>query len=395
MKFRSSLDKYRRGKPASPGKKSATVNIDSLSNEGDGVARVNGQAVFVPNTAPGDSVQIRLTEQHKNWARAELLSVDVESPSRVTPKCEYFEQCGGCTWQHLKYEAQLSAKTAQLADTLKRIGGIVDLDIREIVISPNPYGYRNRIRGVIENGEFHFHGNRSNERIAVTSCVIADERINRFLGESIAYDATSPAPVELAIVQDQVEVFPIQSDRTTELGFRQVNDAVSMQLTAAVEEIISADLAKQAPSTPSAPLYDLYCGHGTWSIQIANTHPTLKVVGVDVLEDNIRIARQRGSAIKNVSFIHQRAEKAVTQISQAPGFIIVDPPRAGLSNELIEALKGIQLSTLIYISCHPATLARDLALLQSGSYRIDYVQPFDMFPQTPHVETLAVLRGDS
>ena len=139
MKFRSSLDKYRRGKIKAPGTKTFTVVIDSLSNEGDGVTRIDGKVMFVPHTTPGDKVEVTVTENRARLIRAQVTKLLKPSPHRVTPECKWVEQCGGCAWQHIAYEHQLLVKQAQLAQTLKRIGHLPDVEIRDIGPSPTAY----------------------------------------------------------------------------------------------------------------------------------------------------------------------------------------------------------------------------------------------------------------
>jgi len=390
MKFRSSLDKYRRGKPAALTNQSHIVSIETLSNEGDGVARINVEAVFIPHTAPGDKVRVEIIEKKKRWSRAKVLELLEPSSSRVEPRCRYVQRCGGCTWQHINYTTQLTIKQQQLIETLQRIGGLTDIPILDIIPSPQPFHYRNRIRGVANKGRFHFHGTRSEELVPVEHCEIAANQINDYLETPSQPFSTTHESVELAVMEeDSVTAFSVNSERGTELGFRQVNDAVAMHLNEAVHSIIKRTLSKVDSTKES--LLDLYCGHGSWTRRIAEQHPSLRVVGVDVSEHNIKIARRLAKNIKNASFIKNKAEKVLTQTDIQANSIIVDPPRAGLSDTVVNALTEHPVHLLLYVSCHPATLARDLSKLQSGAYQIHSVQAFDMFPQTPHVETLVVL----
>jgi len=391
MKFRSSLDKYRRGKPATVANPSRIVSIETLSNEGDGVARIDGEAVFIPHTAPGDKVRVEIVEKKKRWSRAKVLELLETSDSRVEPRCPYVQRCGGCTWQHINYATQLTIKQQQLKETLQRIGGLNDIPMLDIIHSPQPFNYRNRIRGVANKGAFHFHGIRSEELIPIEHCEIAADRINDYLKTPDEPFSQSHESVELAVMEeDSVTAFKVNSERGTELGFRQVNDAVAIQLNDAVHATIKKYLSNV--ELIKGYLLDLYCGHGSWTRRIAEQHSTLRVVGVDVSEHNIKTARRLATNIKNASFIKNKAEKVLTQANVHADAIIVDPPRAGLSDTVVNALNEHPVPLVLYVSCHPATLARDLAKLQSGAYRISSVQAFDMFPQTPHVETLVVLK---
>lgn len=389
MKFRSSLDKYRRGKPAQVLVKTHTVVVDALSNEGDGVARLNGQAVFIPHTAPGDKVVIEIVEQRKRWSRAKVVEILEASPNRVEPACIYVQRCGGCTWQHIDYATQLKIKQQQLIETLQRIGGLTHINTCDIISSAKPFHYRNRIRGVAHEGVFHFHGNRSEELIAIEQCAIASPIINQYLQYPDQPFAQVRESIELAETNDStVKALSVDQERTTELGFRQVNSDVAEKLNEQVYSTIEKALCTE---TNALSLLDLYCGHGSWARRIASRQPRLRVVGVDVSEANIKIARGLAKNLKNASFVKNRSEKVLMQPDVNPDYIIVDPPRAGLSDTVVNALNSNPANLLIYISCHPASLARDLAKLHNVAYEIDSVQAFDMFPQTPHVETLVVL----
>lgn len=395
MKFRSSLDKYRRGKPNTLGDKTVTATIDSLSNDGDGVARVKGKITFIPDTAPGDSVRITVVEDRPRYSRARMIKLIEPSSHRVTPQCPWVARCGGCTWQHLSYPHQLEVKQSQLIETLVRIGNLSTVVVRDIVPSPSPYAYRNRIRGITQDGSFHFHEHRSDALVTIDTCAIAHPAINQYLKTPAEPFSTDRQSIELALMPGgSVDALLINSERATELGFRQVNDAVSQSLTHTVSEIIAEKLANVQEASQPRTLLDLYCGHGSWTRRIATRHPNLTVKGIDSSEHNIRIARQLASDLNNANFSVGLSENALQQNKIQHDFVIVDPPRAGLSDEVISGLTQFHgATTLLYVSCHPATLARDLAALTLGGYDIEFVQPFDMFPHTPHVETLAVLRG--
>jgi len=393
MKFRSSLDKYRRGNPALIANRSltTTVTIDSLSNEGDGVARHDGEVVFVPHTAPGDKVAVEIVEKRRRWSRAKVVNLIDASPHRVQAPCTYVEQCGGCTWQHIDYQTQINIKQQQLSDTLKRIGKLNTVPMLDIVPSPTPWHYRNRIRGVANNGAFHFHSIGGGETVAIEQCVIASPAINNYLASPTTPFSDSQERVELAQIDDNtVQAFSIDAERGTELGFRQVNDSVAQLLNDTVCDIVDSHFSADKDKSKKS-LLDLYCGHGSWTRRIAESNPLLRVVGVDVSEHNIRTARVLAKHINNASFIQNRSEKVLNQADIAAHAIVVDPPRAGLSDSIVNTLNARPVPLLLYVSCHPATLARDLSKLQSGAYQLESVQAFDMFPQTPHVETLVVL----
>ena len=383
MKDKSGWNKYRHKKKPVELPDSELV-IESLTNSGDGLGRIDKRVVFVPFTAPGDKVRIKIKQRKKTFALAEVLEMLEPAPNRVDAKCAHFQQCGGCQWQHIPYEQQLTAKTDQLRDTLTRIGGLPDdLVIEPIVASDKPYGYRNRIQGDIRAGQFHYKWRKSDQRLAIDRCEIADERINEFLQTDLTQ--ISSGRVELAVVDDTVTALPINEHNSTEFGFRQVNAQISNHLT----DLILTTVGQSDSKT----IVDLYCGRGTWSTKIASHHPDKQITGVDSSSTNIQLAKDsaRNQRLKNLVFQQAPVEKALLKLNLAESLCIVDPPRAGLDSVVVDAMTTQLPADIIYVSCHPATLARDLHKLNQSGYQINTLQPLDMFPQTAHLEVLVYL----
>ncbi|MFK7853817.1 MAG: class I SAM-dependent RNA methyltransferase [Granulosicoccus sp.] len=378
MKDKSGWNKYRRKKKPIALPETELV-VESLTNSGDGLGRIDERVVFVPFTAPGDKVRIKIRQRKKTYALAEVVEILSPSASRVTPQCAYFQKCGGCQWQHIPYSEQLDAKTAQLHDTLTRIGGLPkDLQIEPIIASDNPYAYRNRIQGELSAGQFHYKWRKSDQRLAVKRCDIADERINDFLQEDLSgFDA---GKVELALVEDEVVLLPVNEHSSTELGFRQINTQVSQILTELILEAVN--------NSSATTITDLYCGRGTWSLSIAAAHSDKEVTGIDSSSANIQLAKEsaQNKQLNNVFFQQTKVEKALGKLNLENSLCIVDPPRAGLDATVVDSLTTQKPAEIIYVSCHPATLSRDLQKLTQSSYRIKTVQPLDMFPQTAHLE---------
>lgn len=385
MKDKSGWNKYRK-KRVSIEPKETELLIESLTNSGDGLGRLDERVVFVPHTMPGDKVKIKITQRKKTYALAEVVELIEPSPDRIEPQCAYFAQCGGCDWQHVPYELQLTAKVEQLKDTLKRIGGLGEISIHPIVSSAEPYGYRNRIQGEIRQSAFHYKRKRSDQRIAISRCEIAEKPINEWLESEM--DDTPTGRVEIALVDDKVVVLPINDNNSTELGFRQVNSHVSNILTEKLLSIIEKSACKT--------VVDLYCGRGTWTNLIAANHPDKEIVGVDSSPDNIKTAKEaaRTKKLNNVQFQQSTVEKTIRSLPVSSSVCIVDPPRAGLDSKVCESLISSRPEELIYISCHPATLARDLKQFKEAGYTISNLVPLDMFPQTAHLETLVQMRAE-
>ncbi|MFK7857758.1 MAG: class I SAM-dependent RNA methyltransferase [Granulosicoccus sp.] len=381
-KDKSGWNKYRRG-PARSTSTDITLDIDSLGNNGEGVGRHLGQVVFVPFTLPGERVRIKPTIRKKSYIRGHVLEILKGSPERQTPPCAYFGQCGGCDWQHLPYELQLDAKVQHLTDALMRIGKIEKPVINPIIPSNNEFHYRNRIQGEIRKGKFHYRQRGSNELVSVERCVIAEEAINAHLQDT-ALDSQQ-GRVELAVNGDAVSVLPMNDDSSTDAGFRQVNTAMS--------EHLSNLLASIARQHHDKRCIDLYCGRGNWSIDLAEHYPDSHIIGVDASADNIRIARNLAldAGLSNVRFQNGRVEKLLKSLPMEDSFCIVDPPRAGLDEAVCLGLCEDAPHIIVYISCHPASLARDLAILTETKFALECVTPLDMFPQTAHLESLSVL----
>lgn len=382
MKDKTGWNKYRHKRvPLEP--KEAELIIESLTNSGDGLGRLDDRVVFVPYTMPGDKVQIKITQRKKNFMLAEALDILEEGPGRRVPKCSIFERCGGCDWQHVPYADQLKAKEEQLNDTLTRIGTLGTVPVEPIAHGAQEFNYRNRIQGDMRGGKFHYKKRRSDERIAVDRCDIAEEPINEWLASDLSEVANGR--VEVAVVDGVVVVLPINDKNSTEMGFRQVNTEVSDLLT---ERLLST--VKKSPCTT---IIDLYCGRGNWTNQIGALYRDKKVIGVDASAENIDAARARSHVLKlgNVQFHLSPVEKIISRLPVETSLCIVDPPRSGLDSEVTARLSANRPAELIYVSCHPATLARDLRLLTDAGYEISTLLPLDMFPQTAHLESIVHL----
>lgn len=346
-----------------------TLDIVDLAFGGDGVARLEGKVWFVPWTLPGERVLARARRSKKDFVQAELLEILEASPRRVEPACPYFSICGGCRYQHLDYAGQLAAKRKQVADVVARVGKRPDLVIDEVVASPLPYGYRNRITVHIVDGVAGFHRADGRGLIEIERCAIADEEVNERLTnfrEKSLYDGHRT----LRSYDDPA-------------GFRQTNDGVAALLGRQVRE--------WAAGTAGAGgwLIDAFCGSGFFAHALRAEFE--EVVGIDWSEGAVAAAERR--AFPGETYLQGDVEEVLPGLlarraDRDDGVIILDPPAEGLTAKLVEALKQFPVGRLIYVSCHPATFSRDAALL-SPVYRLEQVVPFDMFPQTAEIELAA------
>lgn len=361
--------------------------ITALTNTGDGIGHIDQQVVFVPYTMPGDEVRLKVLQDKGTFLIAELLEILSPSADRITPSCRFFGECGGCDWLHIPYKLQLDVKVDQLRETLLRIGGLADPEILEIIASPEPMNYRNRVQGTLLDGLFHFMRKGSNKLIAIDQCQIADSQINQRLAQG--FEGTATGKVEIGVGDDQVAIVPMNAKHSTELGFRQVNTWMGQTLT---DLVLGA--VRDAECTV---INDLYCGRGEWTNAIAQLLPEATVLGIDAMADNISLAKARAASdgLDNVTYLQSRVEEALDKFKVRNSFCIVDPPRAGLDAAVCKSLCKRPAKELVYVSCHAATLARDLKILTAGGYTLTSVQPLDMFPQTSHLECMARLQAST
>ena len=354
------------------------LKIEDIAFGGKGVARKQGKAVFVPYTIEGESISAEIVREKKRFAEAELVDVKETSPYRVEPHCPYFGRCGGCAYQHIEYEHQLAIKWRQVRDALQRIGKLKEIPMRPIIPSPHQYGYRNRITVHAQDGVIGFFRRDSHRLIDVEHCPISRDEVNRALGELRAQPR----------VRDGHYALRAPSGPRV---FSQTNEAVANVLRDIIVDLIPTD---------QELLIDAYCGAGFFAKALLNKFE--RVIGIDW--DKFAIEAAKKNATEKETYIAGDVEMELPQVgavhpnrprvnnigsgrlrSIAPTTLIVDPPATGLSAETRRSIVNLAPDTLIYISCNPPTLARDLKELQE-KFTIESVTPLDMFPQTAEIE---------
>jgi tRNA/tmRNA/rRNA uracil-C5-methylase (TrmA/RlmC/RlmD family) len=368
-----------------------TLTIGDIAFGGAGVAREEDFVVFVPFVAPGEVVEVEVTEVKKRFARARLLRVVTPSPERAEPLCPHFGECGGCQYQHLAYPAQLRLKHKQIADLFQRIGRFDPGVIAPVVPCPQPYGYRNRIMIRSQWDKFKQGLNigfiRADNRLVVDleECRIADPALN----EQIKRVRAHPPPkggikVVLRIPPPGWDVPPD--------SFFQNNFFLLPKLVEVVGERLRHGGTRH--------LVDVYCGVGFFSIELGDQVESF--VGVELDGLAIKAARRNAAARgrTNGEFVTGTAEELLPALlrrfaAQATT-VLLDPPRKGCRPETLQVLRQARPAQIIYVSCDPATMARDLNVLcAEGVFDLAQVVPLDMFPQTSHVESVADLRCKS
>lgn len=401
--------------------------IEKLDHEGRGVIR-NGKIIFVENALPKEIVAFKILKEKKNFIEAEATSIENPNIERCTPNCKYYNDCGGCNLLHMKYESTLNFKENKVKEIIDKFLG-EDVKINKILYSKNNQYYRNKATFHV-NKKIGYYKKNSNEIIEIDKCNILDEAINEILiciKENILLDSiyeivvrkskyTSDSMVILKVSRDvdEKQIIETLKDKVTSIilyknkkyktiygsnklieemeefkfqmsedSFFQVNTEMAILLYKKVIEYIQP---KKEDS-----ILDLYCGTGTIGIFVSND--VKKVTGIEINESAIKNAKENAKMnnISNIKFICKDSSKAVLELKDKYDKIIVDPPRAGLDKNTIEFLKEAKAKTIVYVSCDPVTLARDLNLLKN-IYHIEEITPVDMFPYTHHVECVCILK---
>jgi len=410
--------------PEAPIPDTFEIRTASLVYGGDAMGRLpDGRAVFVPFALHGELVRIRPVEEKRGHVRAELLQVLEPAPCRTTPRCPHYTVCGGCHYQHLDYPAQLTAKTSILAEQLRRIGGLTDVPIQPAVASPQPWNYRNQVQfHLTPEGRLGFQRAGGAGVVPILECHLPEpainqvwpqieleplpgvERVSLRLGAEdellLVLESSDPQPLEFSVEELPVSAVHLgpggalvlagsESLRIDVLerpfqvsagSFFQVN---TPQAAALVEHVLGLVGSEQLNT-----VLDVYCGVGLFSAFLA-PHAR-RLVGIEVSPSACEDFAVNLDAFEHVELYEAEAEAVLSSVSFQPDLILVDPPRAGLGRAALDGILAQQAPRLIYISCDPATLGRDARRLSAAGYRLVQVTPFDLFPQTYHIESFSL-----
>lgn len=344
-----------------------TLTIHDVAFGGKGVARHEGKVVFVPFTIPGETVTARVLRQKKKFAEAELVAVEQPSPDRVEPPCPYFGRCGGCAYQHMAYARQLALKAAQVEQTLRRVGRLTEVPMQPAVPAPQSYGYRNRIRVHRAGGVTGFYASDAHALVDVAACAIAAPEVNAALKN-----------LRSAVVPDGDYSLRAKGGGPF---FEQTNPAVTKLLV---------ELVRASIRSGQQILVDAYCGAGLFARELAPLFA--HVIGIEENEHAVENARR--AAGENERYIAGDVAGHLGEVlalhDAARTSVLLDPPATGLDARVIDFLLAGAPAEIVYVSCNPATLARDLAFL-SARYTLTAVTPVDMFPQTAEIEAVVRL----
>ena len=367
-----------------------SVRIERLAAGGDGIGRLaDGRTVFVALTAPGDVARVRVFESRKRYAKAELIEVESPGASRREPSCEAFGTCGGCDWQHLNYDAQVEAKRSLISDAIERIAR---LEVPESFVfhpSPAEFGYRSRARVLVTSAGVGFRKRGSHELCAVSSCPVLAPELNERLEDARCEAAGSEVELVVGSVPSGsvgVTEFSIGDDRL------RISEGVFAQANAMLHtELVSSVLAAAGTGDTAC---ELYAGAGLFTLGLSRAFERVIAIEVNAratedLAFNLERARRA-----NVDIVTRAVDRALGRVRRAaPQAVILDPPRIGLDAGVAAQLADCGAQRIVYLSCNPATLARDIKTMSERGYALCSLEGFDLFPQTAHVEALAVLHA--
>jgi 23S rRNA (uracil1939-C5)-methyltransferase len=429
------------------------LDLGPIANGGETVARLpTGEIVFVSGGLPGETAAVALQQAHRGVTRGTAVDILQASLDRVIPLCPYFGECGGCQWQHASYTAQLAFKRRLLDETVRHHTGLQNLPMLPPLPAPGPWNYRHTAQlHITADGKLGFQRVRSHDSVAIDSCLIAHPLINEailVLQEIVPAVLTreqersrlSSISLRVGTDGDKAELLLIcqgpessrESARSIALGFTihqdyvrgcwfvpvgsehqrtsgrellhgratvaqrighirfRIGPTIFFQVNppqaAAIVDLMRAIVRTKRPST----VLDLFCGVGLFSLSVAEIAG--HVAGADVLEGAIDLARDtaREHQIENAHFLAAPALAALTRY-RSPSMVILDPPRAGCGPSLLAELGRQSPKTIAYLACDAVTLARDTSTLLHAGYRLESLRLIDLFPQTHHIEALAVL----
>jgi 23S rRNA (uracil1939-C5)-methyltransferase len=414
------------------------ITLDKFTYGGDVMGRLeDGRAVFVPFGLPGERVRIHLVQEKKNFARGELLEVLEPSPDRISAKCKHFfsplhdaegvgegqgkGSCGGCHYQNLPYKTQHEAKTKILRDQLQRIGKIENPPVQPMVGCPNPWNYRNHMQfHLTDEGKLGYVGANGNTIIPITECHLPNATIDTFWPQ-LEFEADAPidrivlrtgADDDLMLILEsgELEAPELELEAGISVVHLTEEDALVMagedhivmsvlerefrvsagsffQVNTIMAEKMVSHLLDKLP-LPAKTILDVYCGVGLFSAFLAPKCERL--IGIEASPSACEDFVVNLDAFDHVELYEGAAEDVIPHLEVEQAIVLVDPPRSGVDKIALDGIKQLKPEVIAYVSCDPSTLARDAARLIAGGYRLVDVTPFDMFPQTYHIESVSL-----
>ena len=388
------------------------IEILKLDHQGRGIGKLNNKIVFVPNTLPGEIIEIEIIQEKKNYIEGKVKKYIKTSKKRIKPPCPYYNLCGGCNLMHMNYQDQLEYKQQKIENIIHKYTS-QNIKINKIIPSSNIYNYRNKITLHIKD-KIGLYEDNSNNIIEIEKCLLADNKINNILQELKNKELQEDEIVIRSSYNDSLIYYQNKNNLLNNIkcpniinksilikgnnyiieklkdykfiisptSFFQVNTRQTINLYEKIKEL--AHLNK------NNIILDLYCGTGTIGLYLSKE--CKEILGVELNEDAIKDANKNKKLnnINNAKFIVGDEKQIIKKLNYKPDIIIVDPPRSGLFKGMINDLIKFKANKIIYVSCNPLTLSRDLKEL-INPYKIEQIQPLDLFPNTYHVECICLL----
>jgi len=406
------------------------VLIEKLDHQGRGIGKLNGKIIFVNNALPGEEVNVEITLEKKKYYEGKVVDIIKESDKRIQSVCPYFYECGGCDLLHMSYENGLKFKQNKVVDILTKYSNISNIEnkIKNIIPSKDVFNYRNKVTFQVKEN-IGFYKRKSYELIPVSKCLLITDTMNEIL--DIIRKNLNLKNIEQVVIKDMqnrqvmltiylhnsketdkiIDIFKSKAEslnvfvknkcyktinksniiaRLNEYEFLVSNEAF-FQINLAQTVNLYNKVLEYCSLTSNDIVLDLYCGTGTIGIYLSKY--CKKVLGIEINSEAIKNANENKKLndINNIEFMVGDTKDIIKKVNLKPNVIVVDPPRSGLHEDVINDIIKLNPDRLVYVSCDPITLARDLALLNSF-YEVKEVTPVDMFPNTNHVENVVLLK---
>lgn len=382
-----------------------TLQLDGMGRLGEAIASIEGKPVFVFGGLPGEKVEVEIIRERRRYIAAEVIKVIKPSPYRQQAPCKYFGQCTGCQWQNVVYSHQLELKQMAIIDAFQRIGNLDKLPVLPTLPSPKQLGYRNHARFTVrrQTGRLGYIHRERRNFVDVDECLLMDTSINVHLsslqgkcGETTQVAVRSSPTTGSYLIQPTLKNLPgppetgqksyIESAmgvdfRVGSPSFFQVNIQQLENLANLVKQELNLD--------GTQVIVDAYAGVGTFSALLAPF--SRKVLAIEESAAAIDDAELNLGGFPNVTILKGKTEEVLPSVKETIDALIVDPSRAGCQRPVLDAIMRLAPKRLVYVSCDPGSLARDISILVNGPYKVDSIQPLDMFPQTHHVECITSL----
>jgi 23S rRNA (uracil1939-C5)-methyltransferase len=381
------------------------LTLTDMAFQGGAIARHDGQVVFAAYGIPGEEAIVQVERRSKDYLTGRVLEVVSRSPHRVAAPCPYFGTCGGCQWQHIDYAHQTQLKARIVADQLRRIGKFQEPTVLPTIPAVETWNYRNHARFSAgrRHGDLGFTALLSRRLVPIDRCLIMHPWINNVLERlqgkcaglhqvAVRYGVkTGQALIHPSLEEIDPSIPSGQSWYEEELlGKRfRISGASFFQVNTLQAEVLADVVRQKLTLEPDQVLLDAYAGVGTFAVLFA---PHVKrVIAIEESSSAVADAVINQAGIDNITFYEGKVESVLPELTDRPDAAILDPPRVGCHPDALATVLALAPARLVYVSCDPATLARDLRALCDGGYHLADVQPVDMFPQTYHIEVVATL----